>query len=260
MKRISLIFIMGCLFLNISNAQSLTEQIEQAYNRLDSASYIDNIIQSYAKCLDNADKETYDLLVKMLGSGSDSISVIRAKNRVDSIFPDFFQSSKISNARDVKQFENRVKSGIPLYVLNLRLKDGQTLQVDTSKLAFNLYYFGKRYKGRLYIHCDEGEYSGQDSYYRTFSRKLGKNAPKVFRKIMRKHPKYLLYCTDLERMNTILYVIGNDIYIYRISQMQEYKLDDYMENRKRLSRKLMMGATTRSLDRNIRCPNAAEHE
>ena len=232
MKRISLIFIMGCLFLNISNAQSLTEQIEQAYNRLDSASYIDNIIQSYAKCLDNADKKTYDLLVKMLGSGSDSISVIRAKNRVDSIFPDFFQSSKISNARDVKQFENRVKSGIPLYVLNLRLKDGQTLQVDTSKLAFNLYYFGKKYKGRLYVYCNEGEYSGQDSYYRTFSRKIGKNAPKVFRKIMRKHPKYLLYCTDLERMNTILYVIGNDIYIYRISQMQEYKLDDYMENRK----------------------------
>ena len=236
MKRISLIFIIGCLFLNISNAQSLTEQIEQAYNRLDSASYIDNIIQSYAKCLDNADKETYDLLVKMLGSGSDSISVIRAKNRVDSIFPDFFQSSKISNARDVKQFENRVKSGIPLYVLNLRLKDGQTLQVDTSKLAFNLYYFGKRYKGRLYIYCDEGEYSWQDSYYRTFSRKLGKNAPKVFRKIMRKHPKYLLYCRDLGCMNTILYVIGNDIYIYRIIQMQEYKLDDYMENRKRLSR------------------------
>ena len=260
MKRIGLMVIMGWLFLNISNAQSLTEQIEQAYNRLDSASYIDNIIQSYAKCLDNADKETYDLLVKMLGSGSDSISVIRAKNRVDSIFPDFFQSSKISNARDVKQFENRVKSGIPLYVLNLRLKDGQTLQVDTSRLAFNLYYFGKKYKGRLYVYCYEGEYSGQDSYYRTFSRKLGKNAPKVFRKIMRKHPKYLLYCTDLERMNTILYVIGNDIYIYRISQMQEYKLDDYMENRKRLSRKLMMGATTRSLDRNIRCPNAAEHE
>ena len=236
MKRISLIFIMGCLFLNISNAQSLTEQIEQAYNRLDSASYIDNIIQSYAKWLDNLDRETYDVLVELRCSGSDSISVIRAKNRVDSIFPDFFQSSKISNARDVKQFENRVKSGTPLYVLNLRLKYGQTLQVDTSKLAFNLYYFGKRYKGRLYIYCYEGEYSWQDSYYRTFSRKLGKNAPKVFRKIMRKHPKYLLYSTDLESMNTILYVIGNDIYIYRVSQMQEYKLDDYMENRKRLSR------------------------
>ena len=258
MKRIGLMVIMGWLFLNISNAQSLTEQIEQAYNRLDSASYIDNIIQSYAKCLDNADKKTYDLLVKMLGSGSDSISVIRAKNRVDSIFPDFFQSSKISNARDVKQFENRVKSGILLYVLNLRLKDGQTLQVDTSRLAFNLYYFGKKYKGRLYVYCYEGE-CGYDSYYRTCSRKLGKNAPKVFRKIMRKHPKYLLYCTDLERMNTILYVIGNDIYIYRISQMQEYKLDDYMENRKRLSRN-HDGSTTRSLDRNIRCPNAAEHE
>ena len=237
MKRIGLMVIMGWLFLNISNAQSLTEQIEQAYNRLDSASYIDNIIQSYAKWLDNADKETYDLLVELACSGSDSISVIRAKNRVDSIFPDFFQSCKITNARYLKEFENSVKSGTPLYVLNLRLKDGQTLQVDTSKLAFNLYYFGKRYKGRLYIYCDEGEYSWQDSYYRTFSRKLGKNAPKVFRKIMRKHPKYLLFCTDLvERMNSILYVIGNDIYIYRIIQMQEYKLDDYMENRKRLSR------------------------
>ena len=70
MKRIGLMVIMGWLFLNNLNAQSLTEQIEQAYNRLDSASYIDNIIQSYAKCLDNADKKTYDLLVKMLGSGS----------------------------------------------------------------------------------------------------------------------------------------------------------------------------------------------
>ena len=32
-------------------------------------------------------------------------------------------------------------------------------------------------------------------------------------------------------MNTILYVIDNDIYIYRIVEMQEYKLGDYMRNR-----------------------------
>ena len=48
---------------------------------------------------------------------------------------------------------------------------------------------------------------------------------------MRKHPKYLLFCPDLEGMNTILYVIDNDIYIYRIVEMQEYKLGDYMRNR-----------------------------
>ena len=223
---------MGCLFLNISNAQSLTEQIEQAYNRLDSASYIDNIIQSYAKCLDNADKETYDLLVELACSGSDSISVIRAKNRVDSMYPpNFFQSCKITNVRYLKEFENSVKSGTPLYVLNLRLKDGQTLQVDTSRLAFNLYYFGKKYKGRLYVYCDDGEYSGIDSRYRTFSRPLGRNAPKVFRKIMRKQPKYLLFCPDLEGMNTILYVINNEVFIYRIVEMEKYKLDYYMKNR-----------------------------
>lgn len=48
---------------------------------------------------------------------------------------------------------------------------------------------------------------------------------------MRKHPKYLLFCPDLEGMNTILYVIDNDVYVYRIIQMKKYKLDDYMKNR-----------------------------
>ena len=48
---------------------------------------------------------------------------------------------------------------------------------------------------------------------------------------MHKHPKYLLFCPDLEGMNTILYVIDNDVYIYRIAQMQKYKLEDYMKNR-----------------------------
>ena len=48
---------------------------------------------------------------------------------------------------------------------------------------------------------------------------------------MRKHPKYLLFCPDLEGMNTILYVIDNDVYVYRIIQMQVYKLDDYIKNR-----------------------------
>ena len=124
-----------------------------------------------------------------------------------------------------------MRAGTPLYVLNLKLKDKQTLQVDTSRLAFNLFYFDKRCKGRLYVYCDDGEYSGLDSRYRTFSRRLGRNAPKVFRKIMRKQPKYLLFCSELEGMNTILYVIYNDVYVYRIAEMQKHKLRHYMKNR-----------------------------
>ena len=33
---------------------------------------------------------------------------------------------------------------------------------------------------------------------------------------MREHPKYLLFCPELEGMNTILYVINNEVFIYRI--------------------------------------------
>ena len=120
---------------------------------------------------------------------------------------------------------------MPLYVLNLKLKDKQTLQVDTGRLAFNLFYFDKRCKGRLYVYCDDGEYSWNDGRFRTFSRPLGRNAPIVFRRIMRKQPKYLLFCPDLEGMNTILYVINNEVFIYRIVEMEKYKLDDYMKNR-----------------------------
>ena len=120
---------------------------------------------------------------------------------------------------------------MPLYVLNLKLKDKQTLQVDTGRLAFNLFYFDKRCKGRLYVYCYDGKYGWHEDSYRTFSRPLVRNAPKVFRKIMRKQPKYLLFCPDLEGMNTILYVINNEVFIYRIVEMEKYKLDYYMKNR-----------------------------
>ena len=52
MKRVYLIFIMSSLFFCISNAQTLIEQIERAYSALDSASYINKIVLSYAKWLE----------------------------------------------------------------------------------------------------------------------------------------------------------------------------------------------------------------
>ena len=228
MKRAYLIFIMSSLFFCISNAQTLIEQIERAYSALDSVSYINKIVLSYAKSLEKNEEETYKLLYS---PDSDSMKVAQWFNRADSVYLKYLQKSKILNEPAIRRFENEVKSGMPLYVLNLKLKDKQTLQVDTSRLAFNLFYFDKRCKGRLYVYSDDGEYSGLDSRYRTFSRPLGRNAPKVFRKIMRKHPKYLLFCPELEGMNTILYVINNEVFIYRIVEMEKYKLDDYMKNR-----------------------------
>ena len=228
MKRIYLIFIMNSLFFCISNAQTLIEQIERAYSALDSASYINKIVLSYAKWLEKNEEETYKLLYV---PDSDSMKVAQWFNRTDSMCLKYLEENKILNEPDIRHFENEVKSGTPLYVLNLKLKDKQTLQVDTGRLAFNLFYFDKRCKGRLYVYCDNGEYSWNDGRFRTFSRPLGRNAPIVFRRIMRKQPKYLLFCPDLEGMNTILFVINNEVFIYRIVEMEKYKLDDYMKNR-----------------------------
>lgn len=231
MKRIYLIFIMSCLFLSISKAQTLIEQIERAYSALDSTSFIDNIVLSYSKSLEKEHEETFKSFVDMCSSGVDSSDVVQKQYIADSIYLRYFKDDKTWNDQEVKKNANEVRAGTPLYVLNLKLKDKQTLQVDTGRLSFNLFYFDKRCKGRLYVYCDDGEYSGTDSRYRTFSRPLGRNAPKVFRKIMRKHPKYLLFCPELEGMNTILYVINNEVFIYRIVEMEKYKLDDYMKNR-----------------------------
>ena len=167
----------------------------------------------------------------MYSPDSDSMKVAQWFNRADSMYLKYLQKNKILNEPDIRHFENEVKSGTPLYVLNLKLKDKQTLQVDTGRLAFNLFYFDKRCKGRLYVYCDNGEYSWNDGRFRTFSRPLGRNAPIVFRRIMRKQPKYLLSCPDLEGMNTILFVINNEVFIYRIVEMEKYKLDDYIKNR-----------------------------
>ena len=222
---------MSCLFLSISKAQTLIEQIERAYSALDSTSFIDNIVLSYSKSLEKEHEETFKSFVDMCSSGVDSSDVVQKQYIADSIYLRYFKDDKTWNDQEVKKLANEVRAGTPLYVLNLKLKDKQILQVDTGRLAFNLFYFDKRCKGRLYVYCDDGEYSGIDSRYRTFSRPLGRNAPKVFRKIMRKHPKYLLFCPELEGMNTILYVINNEVFIYRIVEMEKYKLDDYMKNR-----------------------------
>ena len=231
MKRVYLIFIMSSLFFCMSNAQTLIEQVEHAYSALDSASYIDNIVLSYSKSLEKGHKETFKLLVDMCSSGVDSLDVAQKQHIADSVYLEYFKDEKKLDAQKTKSFESEIKSKTPLYVLNLKLKDKQTLQVDTGRLAFNLFYFDKRCKGRLYVYCDDGEYSWNDGRFRTFSRPLGRNAPIVFRRIMRKQPKYLLFCPDLEGMNTILYVINNEVFIYRIVEMEKYKLDYYMKNR-----------------------------
>lgn len=224
MKRLFITFFISNLFFSASYGQTLIEQIEQSYSALDSVTYINDIISSYAKALEKEGKEELLLYYELFCNNNHDKTEWPEKyaedyHGIQSVQKDFLEA-----------FICDVKSSRPEYVLNLKVKEDKTLQIDTTKLAFNLFYFGKNYKNGLYVYCDNGEYSWQDGGYISFSKMFGENARKVFKRIMGKHPKHLLYCYDLEGMNTILYVIDKDIYIYRIIQMKEYKLDDYMNN------------------------------
>lgn len=269
MKKLFFILLANALLIHISYSQSLLQQIENSYNALDSISYTESIVESYKEYLNlelidafnymnmtpvqrqNAldsimgkyntrelsfreDLTKKKVLEEIDAKYGDAIAnaylnldgSIQRQNTYDSIIIDF---SKISMERRYSTFISAIKDKPIHYVLNLMLQDDQTLRVDTGKLAFNLFYFDENYKGSLYVYCKDGQYSGQDARYRTFSRQLSKNAPKVFKRIMRKNPQYLLYCSELEGMNTILYVLNDKIYIYRIIQMEEHELSDYLK-------------------------------
>ena len=216
-----LIILLCCMFFSVSSGQTLIDQIEHAYSSLDSAAYINDVILSYAKSFNEVNKK----------SGKFILDDILKYNSVDSICLKYVQGGYTISAQWIKEFQKDVKSRRPLYILNLKLKEDQTLEVDTGMLKFNLFYLGKNYKKGLYVYCSNGKYSCLSKYYYTFSKKIANNIPKVFKRIMRKHPKYLLLCSDLEGANSILYVLNNEIYIYKIVQMKEYKLDYYMKHR-----------------------------
>jgi hypothetical protein len=197
-------------------------QIDSAYQSVDTVAYLNKMILSFKNNMEETAKEMEGFEL----SGS-------YKRMSDDSLHRYYQHW-VKERYD--EFTIEINNSKPLYVLNLLLnKDSISkgriiLEVDTGKLNFNLFDFGKNFKGNLFVFVDDkGEYGGHDTNYITYAPKIGVNAPKVFRKIMRKQPKYLLYCTELDGMNTILYVLNDKIYVYRIIQMQEYELSDYIE-------------------------------
>ena len=129
----------------------------------------------------------------------------------------------------LNEIKNFGKSINPTYVLNLIINNNNNLQLESGRLPFNLFYINKKNKGLGYVFSINGECSFNSSNYPTFSRDIVKNLQIAFKNIKKKQPKYLLFCRDLEGMNTLLYVKDNDIYVYRIIQKEEYLLSEYFE-------------------------------
>lgn len=231
MKNLCVLLLINSLFIHAMVSQTLIQKIEGTYNALDSFSYIENVIFSFKNQVTKEINEMNDVMLELRGLEYNNIDYLQKQNIIDSIMGKRMYSKSLIEER-TRQFAAYVRDENVSYVLNLQVDscDNQIcLLPDTSSLAFNLFYFDKRSKVRFLVLVDNGHISHYDNFYRTHSKQVGKNAPKAFRKILRKNPKYLLYCYDLEQMNTILYLLNNKIYVFRIAQMEEYELDDYIE-------------------------------
>ena len=87
-----LIIILGCMYFSASSGQSLIDQIEHAYSTLDSTSYIDDVILSYAKSFAEMDKGTSDIF-KLTRSDSLILEGVLKSNNVDDICSMYSQYS-----------------------------------------------------------------------------------------------------------------------------------------------------------------------
>jgi hypothetical protein len=191
------------------------------YQSLDTATYIENMIRSFNSQEEMRMKEMENLDLSFNYKWASDDSIRRHYQRL------------LKERCD--KFIEEIYSAKSVYVLNLLVNQDSInkkkifLEVDNGKLNFNIFDFGKNFKGNLFVFVDEGRYSEHDTHYITFAPKLGRNAPKVFKKIMSKKPKCLLYCYQFEQMNTILYMLNDKIYVYRIAQMEEYEIEEYLK-------------------------------
>ena len=237
MKRICVVFFLLNIFSNSSLCgQTLVDQIKNAYNSLDTVSYVEELILSYRKNLEKVQKE-YEL------EGFDYMSLdsIQKKNILDSLNNicqkrieslnefrlDKYKIRRKSIEEYVKDFSDKVKFGKPVYVLNLVTDEGSNLHPDTNKLAFNLFYFdNKRPESYIFVNEDFVEWSKCWFDVGDYS----KIKSKILRKIIKKHPHYLLLCYNHYgekncNMDGFLYNVGERWYYYQICPPKNFELD-----------------------------------
>lgn len=235
MKKILIVFIVNSLFIYPLTSQSLIQQIQDKYKTLDSVLYIEKTILSFKEDDEKRSKESYEFSLMLRKSELNNTDSIQRKIIIDSLHREYMIDTKNIREERINSFATSLRDKPLLYVLNLRIDsctnddNNIVLVPDPSNMPFNLFYFDKGLNLKSFVLFEDGQISHYDSRYRTFSKQIGKNAPKVFKKILRKNPSYLLYCNDLEQMNTILYVLNDKIYVYRIAQMEKFKLGDYIK-------------------------------
>ena len=234
MRKIFILLLVESFLVHTSISQTLLEQIKNSYNLLDTVSYIENVILSYK----------VDFVVRIKEPHIDSIIVrptynhldlIQRQKLIDSLMRDMSLDTKNFLNDRTADFIFEVKDKPIHFVLNLifekreHFSENSFFRPDTSNLSFNLVSFDKRLRPQFYVYIVEGKYVEYHSVFPTFIRQAGKNVRKIYKKILRKNPQYILDCHELEGGNTIWYVLNDKIYLYRIMQMKKYELDAYIK-------------------------------
>ena len=233
-KRIYVLLVIYSLFFSNLCGQELIKQIESAYNDLDSISYIEDIIISFTKTIEEVQKESDDATLELYGFDYENLNINQRNHILDSIFRILNNSIHAPKGgfpniqQQIQNFKDEIKSQTPVYVLNLIFLEDLSFHIDTNELRFNLISFDKHTTPKYYVYVIRGRHVEYHSFFPTFLRLAARNVRKIYKKIMRKSPDYLLNCYDLEGGNTIMYVAKGEIWIYRILQMKKYKLDDYV--------------------------------
>lgn len=241
MKKICIMLLINGVFARTLFCQTLIQQVEDIYNSFDSISYIENIILLYKVDLVVREQIMIDhngsLGVMVSKPAYNNLDIMQRQYMIDSLMKNMSIRSKTLIEKRTNEFIFDIKDKSMYYVLNLQIDTcGQLdkricLLPDTNNLPFSLFHLDKHSKNNFYVFVDSGTYVYHSSAYPTFSTQIGKNIPKVFKRILKKKPKYLLFCNELEGMNTILYILNDKIYVYRIIQMKEYELQDYINFR-----------------------------
>ena len=235
-KHIFIIFI-AINIVSDAYGQELVESINSAYKNIDTTQYIDDIKLYIYNDIESWHKKSLENIME-------SYNNIYKKNIVDSVKRMYLLDSMriVQNLIWEKETKKRYNDFISSvndsrkmeFVLNLYIEKDTingnilySIKPDTGKFIFNVWFFGKYQHPYYVVSVENGEYIGHGLHV-VYSRKSAKMLSKSFQQIMKIKPDYLLFCRELEGMNSILYVVNDKIYVYRTIEMKEYELSDYV--------------------------------
>ena len=245
-----LILVAFFLSVNFMCAQNnIISMIDLAYKNLDSASYLTNVktivhkdtwkrmggegymVLTQLENLPNrrAWERMHASFVRSIWQASEIEDSVQRKTIVDSITRSFNRHHMNIN---YTRFNNRIADTNPVFMLNVNFYQNSNNELflcpDTTKLNFNILFFGRPAYPVHYIFMNSGELEVSISFFPTVSRPVAENVRQAFGRIMRKQPKYLLWAPQLRGMNSILYVLNDKIYVFVITEMRAYELSDYL--------------------------------